>query len=219
MTFSNIINFLEELKDNNSKEWFDINRKRYEKLRKEFLEFVKTLIFEISTFDNEVAYLQPKDCIFRINKDIRFSKDKSPYKTNFGAYIVKNGKKSGNAGYYFHIEPDNFFLAGGIYAPKPENLKEIRLEIYNNPDKFLKLINNKDFKDAFGEIWGEKLTNVPRGFDKNFEYADLLKYKSYVSFRNLSSEEVCSVEILEILKKYFKITYDFNTYLNSIINM
>jgi len=212
-----IIEFLEELKQNNSKEWFDINRKRYEQIKENYIEFVRNLILEISTFDSEISYLLPKDCIFRINRDIRFSNDKAPYKTYFGAYIVKGGKKSGNSGYYLHLEPDNYFIAGGIYNPTPEALKNIREEIYYNPEKFLEIINKPDYKKTYGDIWGEKLKKAPKGFDADFEYIEYLKFKSFVSYKQLEFDEIISENFLNTLTNYFKITYNFNKYLNNII--
>jgi len=213
-----IIEFLQELKLNNSKEWFDINRKRYESVKNIFIEYVKNLIFEISKFDNEITYIQPKDCIFRINRDIRFSKDKSPYKSNFGAYIVKGGKSGGNAGYYLHIEPDNYFAAGGIYQPSPQALKDIRDEIYFNPEKFLEIIKEKQFAQTWGDIWGSKLKKAPKGYDANFELVDYLKFKDYSTFKQLTLEEIISPDFLNKLIDYYKIIYGFNCYLNKIVN-
>ncbi len=212
-----LIDFLEELKENNYKEWFDLNRNRYEQAKKDFLEFVNVLIHRISEFDSSVSYLKPKDCIFRINRDVRFAKDKSPYKTNFGTYIVKGGKKSGNAGYYLHIEPNNCFIAGGIYEPSPNDLKAIRTEIYENPQTFKSYIENTDFVSAFGGLSGDKLTNLPRGYDKSFEFGDLLKYKNFISFKQLTNNEVLSDNFLEKLANYFNATALFNGYLNEIV--
>ncbi len=212
-----LVVFLEELKDNNYKEWFDLNRKRYELIKKDFLEFVSSLIIRISEFDTSVSYLKPKDCIFRINRDIRFAKDKSPYKANFGTYMVKGGKKSGNAGYYLHIEPDNCFIAGGIYAPSPSDLKLIRNEIYENPLTFKTFIENEEFVKVYGGLSGDKLSNLPRGYDKNFEFGDLLKYKHYISFRQLDKNEIFDANFLDNLVSYFHATFSFNEYLNEII--
>jgi len=212
-----IIEFLEQLKQNNTKEWFTANKPFYDKVKLSYEDFVKELIKQISTFDSEIAYLQPKDCTFRLYRDIRFSNDKTPFKTYFGAYIVKGGKKSGYSGYYFHLEPDNFFIAGGIYEPLPQALKEIREEIYANPDEILNILNEKKFKETYQNIWGEKLKNPPKGFDKSFEHIDLLKFKSYASFHQLTNDEIYSPNFLDILKNYFNATYSFNKYLNNIV--
>ena len=136
MINKNILLFLNELKNNNNRDWFHANKPKYNEAKVEFENYINNLIPEIGKFDNEIKHLEAKECIFRIFRDVRFSKDKSPYKPNFGAYIVKGGKKSGNAGYYLHIEPENSFLGGGIYMPPSNILKAIRIEIYENIDEF-----------------------------------------------------------------------------------
>ena len=133
--------FLTVLKENNYKEWFHENKPLYEEAKKEFEPFVNILIQEIRSIDKEVGHLEPKDCIFRVFRDIRFSKDKTPYKTNFGAFVAKGGgRKSEFGGYYFHLEPDNCLLAGGIWMPQPDILKAMRQEIYHNIDEFLEIL-------------------------------------------------------------------------------
>jgi len=112
------LSFISDLKKNNNKEWFHANRKQYDEARGEFIAFVEMMVSEIGMFDPDLGPISPKSTLFRINRDIRFTKDKSPYKTNFGAFIIKGGKKSGNAGYYFHLEPDGTFAGGGIYHPE-----------------------------------------------------------------------------------------------------
>src|ERR1051325_10599551 len=123
------LKFLKDLKKNNTKEWFDANRKAYESAKKDFEGLVESVIEQFCKKDEEIGSLKPKDCMFRINRDIRFSKDKSPYKTNFGAFINKGGKKSIYAGYYFHCEPGENFVGGGLWMPMPDALKKVRQEI------------------------------------------------------------------------------------------
>ena len=137
-----LFQFLRELKKNNNKEWFDANRSHYSALRKEFENFINLVIAEITVFDKTVAHTTAKASIFRINRDIRFSNDKLPYKTNFGAFIAKGGRKGINAGYYIHVEPGEGFLAGGIYMPSGPMLKAIRTEIYENIEEFKKIVEN-----------------------------------------------------------------------------
>ena len=156
MFSTDIPGFLGELRKNNNREWFQANRKWYEQCRSEFEFFVTLLINEIGKFDRSIGALKASDCLFRIYRDIRFSPDKTPYKTNFGAYIAKGGRKSEFAGYYFHIEPGNCMLAGGIYMPSKEILKAIREEIYHNTEDFLAIIHNKDFQKVFLEISGDR---------------------------------------------------------------
>ncbi len=207
-------NFLNQLKENNNKEWFNTNKSKYQEGKTEFEHFTSLLIKGIKTFDPELDIINPKDTLFRIYRDVRFSKDKSPYKTNFGAHIVKGGKKSGNAGYYFHLEPGGSFAGGGIYCPMPEILKKVRREIYNNPEEFKSIINSKEFRKSFGLIHGEKLKTVPQGFPKEFPDIDLLRYKSYTVIREFPDELILSDRIIKEAIKSFQLMFPFNSFIN-----
>ena len=154
---NDILNFLKDLEANNAREWFDLNRDRYDATRKQFLVVAEQLIHDIRQFDDEVPALNPKDCVFRIFRDVRFSKDKLPFKSNYGCFVARGGKKSGFAGYYLHIQPGECFLSGGIYMPLPEYLQAIRQEIYYHPKNYIDLIENKEFKSAFTLEYSNKL--------------------------------------------------------------
>jgi uncharacterized protein (TIGR02453 family) len=206
--------FLVELKKNNNREWFHANNSWYQDAKTNFEQFVSLLISEISKFDPSVNQLKPRDCIFRIFRDVRFSKDKSPYKTNFGAYIVPGGKKFGLAGYYFHIEPGDCFLAGGIYRPSSDVLKKLRKEIFENIDEFLEILNDKEFSKHFDKIWGEKLVHPPSGYPADFPHIDLLKYKDYNILKSLDCEELFTDKIIEESARLYRIMYPFNRFLN-----
>jgi len=212
-----IYNFLKDLCANNNKEWFNENRKRYELAKKEFEIFVSDFIPELAKVDKEIKDENPKQCIFRIFRDVRFSKDKTPYKTNFGAYIVNGGRKSGNAGYYIHIEPDNSFIGGGIYMPPSDNLKAIRTAIYNNSKEFKKIISDKSFTGDFGEIYGEKLVNAPRGFDKDFKEVELIKFKSYAAIKTITDKAILSKNFNENCLDSFKKLKPLNNFLNGAL--
>lgn len=212
-----ILNFLYDLKENNNRDWFNENKSRYEKAKKDFTEFINFMIVKISEFDNDVNGVTAKESLFRIYRDVRFSKNKDPYKTNFGAYISKDGRKSPYAGYYIHIEPQNSFYAGGLYCPQPKVLQSIRNNIYENANEFKQIINQKDFKNTFGELWGEKLKRGPKGFPNDFIDIDLLKYKSYVSLLQLNDDAVLSKKYPEILLNGLKKSYPLNRYFNHII--
>lgn len=214
MQTENILKFLNGLKKNNTKAWFDKNRKQYETAKTEFLLIVEHTITEVAKFDKSLQFLTAKDCLFRINRDVRFSNDKSPYKTNFGGFIVPEGKKSGLAGYYIHIEPEGSFIAGGIHMPQPDVLKAVREEIYENVNGFKKIINNTDFKKYFGTISGSKITLAPKGFAKDFQDIDLLKFKEYTVIRQVTDKEVLSPGFMEEIKKTFKVMFPFNQFLN-----
>ena len=187
------IKFLKDLKKNNNKEWFDANRKMYEAAKKDFENLVQTVIEIYCKKDNELTSLKAKDCMFRINRDIRFSKDKSPYKTNFGASINKGGRKSILAGYYFHCEPSESFVGGGLWMPMPEELKKIRQEIDYCFEEFKKIINNKKFKTFYGELYkGEDMTlsRPPKGYDENNPAIGFIKLKSFIAMQQLNEADL-----------------------------
>lgn len=218
MIDKSIINFLKELKRHNDREWFMKNKPGYEAAKKEFEHFVNRLIQGITRFDKDIAMVNAKDSVFRIFRDIRFSKDKSPYKENFGAYVVKGGRRSGYAGYYLHIEPGNSFLAGGVYMPPSPVLKSIRQEIFDHIDEFNDIIQNKKFKTHFTELMGEKLVSSPRGFPPGFEYIELLKHKHYSVWKQIQNEVLRKAEFLEYLLEMYAIMKPFNDFLNRAID-
>ncbi|MBN2350389.1 MAG: DUF2461 domain-containing protein [Bacteroidales bacterium] len=214
-----IFEFLSHLKENNNREWFHANKEMYNKARGDFEIFVNLAINEISKFDPSIVSTDAKDCIFRIFRDVRFSKNKMPYKPNFGAYIIKGGRKSNMAGYYVHVEPGASFLAGGIYMPPSDILKVVRNEIYENPDEFKNIINNAAFKQYFQELFNEKLTNPPRGFPKEFEDIELLKYKHYIVDYPVKDTDLLNRNFIEgLMTDVFKQLTLFNSFLNRAIN-
>lgn len=187
------IQFLANLKNNNNKEWFDANKKSYELAKANFLDFVSFTLNQLKKIDNTLIDLEPKKCVFRINRDIRFSKDKSPYKTNFGMSFSKGGKKIMTAGYYFHLEPKSCFIGGGIYMPMAENIKKIRQEIDYNFNDFKKIINQKKFKELFGSLDFSKeftLQRAPKGYEENNEAINYLKLKSWIVSCGISEKDV-----------------------------
>ena len=152
-----VLRFLRKLKKNNNKPWFEANRNGYTEAKQEVETFLEGLIASYGKTDDAISRLTPKDCMFRINRDVRFSKDKSPYKTNFGAFINPGGKKSTLAGYYLHIEPGASFAGGGLWMPMPAELAKIRQEIdYNLPEFTAILGASSSFKKQFGLLYSEK---------------------------------------------------------------
>ncbi len=214
-----VFDFLKQLAVNNSKEWFHANKPLYQEAKIAFEKYVQYLIGRTSEIDRSVKNLNAKDCVFRIFRDIRFAKDKTPYKNNFGAYIVEGGRKSVFAGYYFHIEPDNSFIGGGIYCPQPEQLLAVRKQILSNSKTFKSIINNSEFKKVFPEIYGEKLKSAPRGFDKNFDDIELLRYKSYTFVKNTSDKDISSKNLSDNIIKVFGTLKPVNDYLNKAIRI
>ncbi len=213
-----VYDFLRQLVVNNNKDWFHANKPLYQKAKNAFEEFTQQLIFKTSEIDSSVKGLYAKDCIFRLFRDIRFSNDKTPYKNNFGAYMAPGGRKSIYAGYYFHVEPDNSFVGGGVYCPQSEQLLAVRNEIYNNPESFKKIINDKAFKAIFPEISGEKLKSAPRGFDNSFPDVDLLKYKSYTFITPVSDKMLQDKDLEEYILNAFAKLKTANDFINRAID-
>jgi uncharacterized protein (TIGR02453 family) len=185
------LRFLASLKKNNNKPWFDAHRTQYEAARIDFQNFIQLVIDQLGKSEPSVAGLSARDCLFRINRDVRFSKDKSPYKTNFGASIKPGGRKSGLAGYYFHLEPGKSFAGGGLWMPEPENVKKVRQEIDYNWEEFRSLIGNKKFRTTFGDLYRGadiSLANVPKGYEKENPAAAYLKLKCFIAETQLPNE-------------------------------
>ncbi len=209
--------FLNDLKENNDRDWFKANKPRYEEARNEFETFIVALLGQIEQFDPSVAHHKAKDCIFRIYRDVRFSKDKSPYKTHFGAHVTSAAKRSeihSRAGYYIHLEPGASMLAGGAYLPQGPWLKAIRQEIVYETEAFKKILNDKDFKHYFGEMEGEKLKTAPRDYPKDHPEIELLRHKSFLASHRCSDEEVLSGDFLQHSAKVFQALYPFDQFLN-----
>lgn len=189
------VKFLKDLKKNNNKPWFDKNRKVYESAKADFAAFVQQVIDLYGKKDAAIKKLIAKDCMFRINRDIRFSKDKSPYKTNFGAFINPGGKKSVLAGYYFHCEPGGCFAGGGLYMPMPAELNKVRQEIDYNLAAFKKSISSKKFKSVYGDLSSDTaytLSRVPKGYEPANPAAVYLKMKSYVAVTTIKDGDLTS---------------------------
>lgn len=177
------LQFLTDLKRNNHKDWFDKNRQRYETAKANLEEFTAEMIRQISRFDESIAHLQVKECLFRINRDIRFSKDKTPYKTNLSMYISKGGKKAIYPGYYFHLEPGKSHVSGGLWMPLAPELKKIRQEIDYNWDEFQKIVTARKFRSVYGDFRRgseELLTRAPKGYEEDNPAIGYLRFKSWV---------------------------------------
>jgi uncharacterized protein (TIGR02453 family) len=217
MISKGILDFLKALEKNNNRDWFQQNRSWYEEVKTEFEIVVNVLLHELTLIDSELSTITAKDCIFRIYRDVRFSKDKSPYKNNFGAYFVKGGKKSGFAGYYIHIESGGSFIAGGIHRPSSEILRRVRGEIYAHTDEYKSIIRQKDFIYHFGGVTGEMLKSAPSGFPKDFPEIDLLKFKSYTIIKPVTDLQICDTGFLQEALKTFSVMKRFIAFLNDAI--
>ena len=213
------LDFLKKLKNNNNREWFDSNKTEYLASKEIFEEFVSELIKGINKFDKKVSLdLKPKDCTFRIYKDVRFSKDKTPYKNNMSASINPGGKKSNIPGYYFHLEPEACFLAGGVYMPMPDDLKAIRQEIDYNPLPLIDVLKSASFKKEFNGLDEEdKLKNPPKGFNKDHAHSEILKNKHFIVSRKFENKVILKKEGLSKTLDSFKAMYPFLDYLRKAI--
>jgi len=211
------LDFLSELKFHNEREWFIKNRKRYDDAKKNFELFVQAVINSIAEFDPILKGLEVKSCTYRINRDIRFSNDKTIYKTHLGAFIVKGGKKNGDkyAGYYFHVEPgNNSMIAGGSYMPPTPWLTAIREKIDEQGDSFIKIIENSDFCDFFGEIEGEKLKSAPKGYSRDNKYIEFLKLKSFLVSKMISDKDITGKDCFDFIIRASRAMKPLNDFLS-----
>lgn len=214
------IKFLKDLKKNNNKPWFDVNRKLYEAAKDDFAAFIQQVIDQHSKKDTTLKTLVAKDCLFRINRDVRFAKDKSPYKSNMGASINRGGKKSTQAGYYFHLEPGQCFAGGGIWMPMPEDLKKVRQEIDYNYSDFKKIISSKKFKAMYGDLSDDtayKLSRVPKGYEPDNPAAEYLKLKSFVAMVSLKDTDLTAKDLVKKTAVAFETLHPLIEFINEAI--
>jgi len=211
------LDFLSDLKRHNEREWFIKNRKRYDDAKADFESFVQALINGIAEFDPIFIGLEVKSCTYRINRDIRFSNDKSIYKTHLGAFIVRGGKKNGDrySGYYMHVEPGgSSMIAGGAYMPPMPWLTAIREKIDEQGEKLVQIINDKEFKKYFGSLEGEKLKSSPKGYPRDHPHIELLKLKSFLVTRMISDRDVLDKGCFDLVLSASKAMKPLNDYLN-----
>lgn len=210
-----LYDFLRELKQNNNRDWFKANKGRYDTLLKTHVGVVQQLIDRIAAFDPEIAGLDGKSCIYRIQRDIRFSNDKTPYKSHFGAYMTGfGGRKSPYGGYYLHIEPDNSLLSGGVWCPDARLLKKLRQDIYCNIEEFTDILENETFKRLFGGLEGDMLQRMPDGFPKDCPYESILKHKYFVVSHEVPESFFHLENWMDEAVETYKVLYPFNQFLN-----
>ncbi|EQA43499.1 PF09365 family protein [Leptospira broomii serovar Hurstbridge str. 5399] len=214
-----VLDFLKNLSKNNNRDWFKKNEIIYRSSLNEFYEFVEDLILGIQTFDPSIRNRSAKECVFRIYKDVRFSKDKSPYKTNFGAWIGTAGKKEASAGYYIHVAPGESMVAGGLYLPPSPALLSVRNAIASDSKELRSIIGAKSFKNQFKELEGERLNSAPKGFSKDHPDIDLLRLKSFIAIRKFSDKEVLDDHFVKLCLKSFEQMLPLNRFLNKAIKL
>ena len=185
------LRFFEDLVANNNTEWMHSNKKRYENYKKDYHQYIASVLAEMKPLDSTLEPLEIKNCTFRINRDIRFSKDKSPYKTNMGIWFTQNKNSKNSPGYYIHFEKGKSFIAGGVWCPEPDELKKIRKEIEFFHEDLEKIVADKTFKKEFKELTHDdtnSLKNAPKGFDPNHPAIEFLKLKSYTASQKVDDK-------------------------------
>lgn len=211
--------FLKDLVQNNNREWFQANKERYETARLDVIEFTAGLLKHLHQMDPGVdENLEARKCVMRIYRDIRFSKDKTPYKNHFGVSVPSRGTKAGRAEYYLHISPGNSFIAGGYWMPEADHLKAIRQEIDYNGNDLKKIIDHPDFVKLFGDFREqERLKNLPKEYTADNENIDLLKLKSFVAFHQLNNDELFTEDAITFVASVCAKIYPLNVFLNNAL--
>lgn len=201
MIYQESIDFLKDLAENNNREWFTANKERYEKARENVIDFTGKLLDIVRKANPGMdENLDAKKCVMRIYRDIRFRKDKTPYKTNFGVSLPTSGTKGGGVEYYFHIQPGNSFIGGGYWMPEAPQLKAIRQEIDYNAADLKKIIDDKEFIKLFGDFRAqEQLKTLPKGYEADNENIDLLKLKSFVGWHKITDKELTKAGSVEMV--------------------
>ncbi|MGZ8536412.1 MAG: DUF2461 domain-containing protein [Flavitalea sp.] len=215
------LKFLSQLAKNNNKPWFDENRKLYEQAKKEYLDLIDEVIKQLKISDPSIGDQTAKSSIFRINRDVRFSKDKVPYKTNFGASINANGKKSMMPGYYVHLEPGKSFIGGGLYMAEPAMIKKVRQEIDYNFEEFLSILNSAAFKKTYKDIYAGKdvkLSRIPQGYEKENPAAEYLKLKSWIVMREVPDDYINDPKVASKIVKDLEVMQPLLSFLNKALD-
>ncbi len=215
------LTFLKNLKNNNVKEWFDANRKSYDAARTDFIQLLDEVLKIHSKKDEDLAAFTGKEGVFRINRDIRFSKDKTPYKTNLAAGFGRGGKKSIYAGYYIHIEPgNNSLIGGGIWSLEAEVLKKVRQEVDYSFEEFLGILKGKAFQKIYGDLYKDKevmLSRPPKGYDENNKAIEYLKMKSYIAMKPLKDEDLTNKNAVKTITEALAALQPLLRFLNTAI--
>jgi uncharacterized protein (TIGR02453 family) len=213
------IAFLTDLAANNNKTWFDANRDRYAAAKEDYEKVVTDILSGLAKTDAGYSELKAKDCIFRIFRDVRFGKDKTPYKPNFGAAFGKGGKKTSAPGFYLHIEPGRkSFIGGGLWMPEAPLLKKVRQEIDYNLDEFRGIVTGQQFKTLFPEIQGERLKKIPEGYEADNPAMEYLKLKSFVVGHNMINDaDLTSKKMVEKVLNTFATMQPFISFLTRAV--
>ena len=212
---SSVFRFLKDLQKNNEREWFTANKAKYTAAHEEIISFADDLLLEMKKHD-DIETVSGKKSLFRIYRDVRFSKDKSPYKNHFSGSF-KRGSKWLRGGYYFHIEPGKIFVGGGFFSPSKEDLQRVREEIVEDDAPLRQILNDKQFKKHFGELQGEQLKTAPKGFDKEHPAIDLIRYKQFYFISEFSEEEAQSKDFAKKVSDRFALLRPYFNYMSDVL--
>ena len=219
MITKDALQFIADLKANNATEWMHANKKRYENYKKDYHSFIASLLSELKPVDKSLEPLEVKNCTFRINRDIRFSKDKTPYKTHISAWFSTNKNSKNSPGYYIHTEDGSGFLAGGLYNPEPLELKKIRKEIEFFHEELVAILNDKNFKKEFGSLSREnELKNAPKDIDPNHPAIELLKLKSFTASKIIDISDITHADFSKKTVQKLAILKPLNDFLSRALN-
>ena len=214
------LHFFEDLVANNNTEWMHANKKRYENFKKDYHNYIASILSEMKPLDKTLEPLEVKNCTFRINRDIRFSKDKSPYKTNIGVWFTQNKFRKNSAGYYIHFEKGNSFIAGGVWCPEPDELKKIRKEIAFFYEDLEHIVQDKKFKSEFGALTSDEtntLKKAPKDFDATHPAIAFLKLKSFTASEKIDDKLFLDKNFSKIIAQKLIILKPINDFLNRAI--
>lgn len=210
-----VFNFLSSLSKNNDRDWFNEHKQEYLSAQEKTIAFAEELLGLMKTHD-EIETISGKKSLFRIYRDVRFSKNKAPYKNHFSGSF-KRATNHLRGGYYFHLEPNNSFIACGFFQPNKEDLLRIRQEISVDAESIRSLIGTKEFKSNFGQLEGEQLKTAPRGFDKDHPDVDLLRYKSFYVTAHFTNNEVFSTEFAQTISDKFQLLRPYLNYFSEVL--
>ncbi|MTI41802.1 DUF2461 domain-containing protein [Fulvivirga lutimaris] len=210
-----VFKFLNNLRKNNNRDWFGENKDKYVAAHKSVISFADDLLSEMKKHD-DIETVSGKKSLFRIYRDVRFSKDKSPYKTHFSGSF-KRGTKWLRGGYYFHLEPGNVLIGGGFFSPSKEDLQRIREEIVEDQEPMRQILSDKQFKKHFGQLQGEQLKTAPKGFDKEHPAIDLIRYKQFYFVSHFSDEEANSKGFAQKVSERFALLRPYFNYMSEVL--
>jgi len=214
------LQFLEDLKKNNQRDWFQANKIRYESYKKDYYQLAQDFLNEMKSKDHSLDHLEVKNCVFRVNRDIRFSKDKSPYKTHMGIWLSAGTKNTNLSGYYVHIEKGASFIAGGVYSPENADLKKIRKEIAFFHDELEEIIADKKFQSVFGELdKTNTLKTAPKDFEKDHPAIEFLKLKSFTASAKLSDKDLLDKDFVKKTSEKLIALKALNAFMNRALTV